>query len=199
MVKRAIAFYIDMVIVVFLADVLSMTPLNPKYEAFVELQTEFQKRSDVLSSKASKEQVDEFMVYYKENVLELNKLSIYSDLIMMTILILYFVVFSYAFDKETAGKRLMKLRVVNKDGDKVGCANLLVRVSLLYGIPLTIWNMIACHILDKDAFWVSYSISNLVADVLMLSIIIVTTFTVRNRGLHDLIARTEVIELERKK
>lgn len=79
MVKRAIAFYIDMVIVVFLADVLSMTPLNPKYEAFVELQTEFQKRSDVLSSKASKEQVDEFMVYYKENVLELNKLSIYSD------------------------------------------------------------------------------------------------------------------------
>lgn len=200
-IKRLIAYIFDLFVVMFVAQTLSMTPLNPNYDDIVDLQTEYQtkqeevtERMKEMSDEDAQKEFDEFYVYYKDAFKRVSQLNIYDDIITIVLLFLYYVVFVYFFDGETVGKRLVKLKIVDKDDNKASVWRLALRVCILYEIPFTVWNLVASFILSNDAFAKSYSIMYTLTSAIMLGIAITVAFSKDKRGLHDMISGTKVVE-----
>jgi len=200
-IRRFIAYIFDLFVVLFLAGTLSMTPLNPNYDDKVDLQTEYQtkheevtKKMEELSEDDAKKEFEDFYVYYKSTLKEVSKLNVYDDVITVSMFLLYFVVFVYFFEGETVGKRLLRVKIVDKNDKRASLWKLFLRAFVLYEIPFTIYNLVASYVLGNDAFAVSYSIMYIVSNVLMIAIAISIKASKDRRGLHDLIAGTKVVE-----
>ncbi len=203
--KRLIAFLFDIFVVVFISNTLSMTPLNPHYDDFVDLQTEilskveaFEEKIEDRNEEVEAQEKEAFSIYYKETVQELNQLSVISDVIIITVVLLYFVVFAFFFGGETVGLRLVRLKIVDKKNRRPSMWRLFFRISILYLLPFTVLNSIACYVLDASSYATFSSRCYLITNGLMWLMPLMVLFTHKNRGLQDIIAGTNVVEVERK-
>ena len=101
------------------------------------------------------------LVYYKENAAITNLIPIgyfkgtEQLLVLLTLLAIHFIYFCliprFVFEGQTLGKKLLKIKVVNRDGNKATLLNLLLRD--LVGVVLV-----------EGSFW---PISNYIRNVLM--------------------------------
>lgn len=109
----------------------------------------------------------------------------------------------------TAGKLALGLRVANEDGEKIGIVGGFVRsaIFLLPQIPGTMLKLkmieegIGSFEVEKlQAFQQANQLlnyANLALTILTIASCIVVAFTARKRGLHDMIADTYVVKLQK--
>ena len=135
---------------------------------------------------------------HSDELLELNyeyqKAMIPSTLTSVVISIGYFVVFTYLNKGQTLGKKIFKIKVVDKDGKNPSIWNMIFRSIFLYGILIGIVNITSVYLFDVKIFnYVSTSIN-----YIYYGFIIICFFMVMNkedgRGLHDMIGGTYVKE-----
>lgn len=127
----------------------------------------------------------------------LSKLNFISSIILIICLILYFGVVQYLLKGQTLGKRIFNLKVVNKNSDKVGLVNLLVRTVILTGILITIAQIICLFTLNANDYYnVSYYIQ-IISYGMEIAILFTTLISSSNRGLHDIISGTSVIDVSK--
>ena len=182
--KRIIAFVIDIVIVSLVVSLINLLPLDPykdKYKDAYEKSTEDEKND------------------YKDEIIELNyevyKYRTYSSMFSATALILYFGVLPLVMNGQTLGKKIMKLRVVSNNEKKLNFWKYLIRIVILNNIWLSLINIGAVYVVSGVKFYyVTYVISMLSSLIYMLNLIMVM-FRKDNRGLHDMVAGTKVIEV----
>lgn len=202
--KRVVAYIFDVMVVSLVTSLISMTTINPYYEEKLSVQEDYEKSLALFNDKINeldesdeegiKNLTEEMSQFYKESTWNINRLAIFENCVSIILIILYFGVFAFFFEGETVGKRLMKIRITKVDDTKVGFGNLLVRLLVLHGIPFTIINILCLVILSKNSYMTAYTIINLLMFVVSLSIVISTLARDDKRGLHDLIARTKVID-----
>lgn len=206
--KRLIAFFLDYFAITLIAGALVATPINPYYDDELKLQEEMQEITEEYSQKMlavpedSEKENDskELLAKYKETTKpyahEIAKKSIFDVTITSTLIILYYVVFAYFFDGQTVGKRIMKLRIETKDGNRVKWSNLLIRTVLLYTIPFSILTPLLSYVLNTNAFNSVYNVIywlNIVFEI----VLIISIFSKEDhRGIHDMIAGTRVEKIE---
>ncbi len=179
---------------------LSVSPLNPKHEETTELQAELTEIADDYTDKVTdadgedeqKELLAEFTDIASDYTKRIVQNSLAETIISITCVILYFAVFAYFMEGQTIGKRLVKIRTVNKDGTRSSFARLLVRSIFLFELPFKILPIILVYTCDVLTF---YSI-NLAVYYLtyVYEFILIALMLGREdkRGLHDLIAGTKV-------
>ena len=174
--KRIIAFVIDIVIISLIFKAVSVLPIDPYKEKYNET---YKKYTEVIGD--NKEVSDE----NKDEIIELNyevyKYRTYSTVISASIFVLYFGVLQYALKGQTIGKKIMKLKVVsNSDKDD--------------NIWLSLLNTGAVYIFKGvNFYYVTYVISMLSSLIYMMNLIMIM-FRKDNRGLHDFVAGTKVVE-----
>ncbi len=189
--KRIIAFVIDIVIVSLVVSLINLLPLDPYKDKYKDA---YEKYNEVVQKSTEDEKND-----YKDEIIELNyevyKYRTYSSMFSATALILYFGVLPLVMNGQTLGKKIMKLRVVSNNEKKLNFWKYLIRIVILNNIWLSLINVGAVYVVNGVKFYyVTYVISMLSSLIYMLNLIMVM-FRKDNRGLHDMVAGTKVIEV----
>lgn len=206
-IKRIIAYILDMIAVTLLAGVLSMTPLNPNYDKSLELNLEYQESvTDALSILENYDEENEksageydaafkrYLSNTKAYTYKMNRLTIYENVTTFIIMIIYFVLVPYLTGGSTLGKKILGLRLENKGGKKIMPFDLLIRAVILYGIPFSLFLSIASFVLKERLFFGLYTFIEVISYILSI-VVIVTTFAKKdNRGIHDILAKTKVVD-----
>lgn len=189
--KRIIAFVIDIVIVSLVVSLINLLPLDPYKDKYKDA---YEKYNEVVQKSTEDEKND-----YKNEIIELNyevyKYRTYSSMFSATALILYFGVLPLVMNGQTLGKKIMKLRVISNNEKKLNFWKYLIRIVILNNIWLSLINIGAVYVVSGVKFYyVTYVISMLSSLIYMLNLIMVM-FRKDNRGLHDMVAGTKVIEV----
>lgn len=189
--KRIIAFVIDIVIVSLVVSLLNYLPIDPYKDKYQEKYKEYTE----LIQKNTEEGSQEF----KDEIIEVNyevyKYRTYSSIISAGALILYFGVLQLVLDGQTLGKKIMKIRVVSNKDKKLNFWSYLIRIVVLNNIWLSLLNVGAAYVVSGVKFYyVTYVIGMISSLVYMLNLIMIM-FRNDNRGLHDMIAGTKVVDM----
>lgn len=189
--KRIIAFVIDIVIVSLVVSLINLLPLDPYKDKYKDA---YEKYNEVVQKSTEDEKND-----YKDEIIELNyevyKYRTYSSMFSATALILYFGVLPLVMNGQTLGKKIMKLRVISNNEKKLNFWKYLIRIVILNNIWLSLINIGAVYVVSGVKFYyITYVISMLSSLIYMLNLIMVM-FRKDNRGLHDMVAGTKVIEV----
>lgn len=189
--KRIIAFVIDIVIVSLVVSLINLLPIDPYQDKYKDT---YEKYNEVVRKSTEDGSHD-----YKDEIIELNydvyKYRTYSSVFSAAALILYFGVLPLVMNGQTLGKKVMKLRVVSNNDKKLNFWKYLIRIVVLNNIWLSLINVGAVYIVSGVKFYyVTYVISMISSLVYMLNLIMVM-FRKDNRGLHDMVAGTKVIEV----
>lgn len=135
---------------------------------------------------------------YNDKILELNydlqKKTVLSNTLEVVLYIGYFVVFSYLNKGQTLGKQICKIKVVRIDGDVPGIWNMVVRSLFIYGIFTLLFSVVFVNILDTIIFTYGYYVAVYIEFFFMIISFFMVLYKKEGRGLHDIMARTKVIE-----
>lgn len=209
--RRLGAFIIDLFIVVMLATTLAnLSYLNPYKDQYNECQNELNNvmidYQGVISDVSSKDSFKTALNYVNDKMVPLlmvlEKYNVFNLIWYVLIFFLYNVLFAYFNNGQTLGKKIFKLKVVNKGENNVSFSRMLIRglfngSSLYFGVVIVaIIRIFTSLIMNKYVFLVLFYGVEVLSYILEVSLLI-TLFTSKGTRLtNDIIAKTEVIEVK---
>ena len=187
MLKRLGAYLFDFIVVTFIVSIITMG---------------FKSNSDVINRMhelvvgVANEEVS--LEEYSNQIFELNyeyqKSIIPNTIVNVVVSIGYFIVFAYLNKGQTLGKKLFKIKVVNKDGNNPSIWNMLGRSIWLYGIFTGIINTICLFILNAKLFNYVSTIVNYIYYGFIILCFFMVMYKKDEKGMHDKIGKTYVKE-----
>jgi len=118
-----------------------------------------------------------------------------STFVNVAITIAYFVVFQTLYNGQTLGKKLLKLRVVDKNTkENIGVLRMLVRTLFIWNIVSNVLNLLLVLLFSKSAFLTVYTMATSVEVIFVIIAIIMILYRKDKRGLHDFISGSCVIK-----
>lgn len=194
-IKRLFAYLIDIMIVGFVASALAnIDVINPYINEYMESYEKFSEKLSSINGENANEVIssDAFIIQYKSTL----KYSIYSTGISFVCYILYFVGFQKWNKNQTVGKKLMKLKIINKDSsDNINVWQYLVRTLILYNLIFGSINVCLSLWLNNKLFFTMSMIVSIIGYVITYLCYAMILFRKDGKGLHDLISKTEVVEV----
>lgn len=193
--KRLAAYLIDFLIVTLISSALvRISFINPRYAEYEKASTAYNNAlNDYYKEKIN---INEYAKIVSELNYDLNSTGYVYIIGDIVIAFLYFGVFAYFANGQTLGKKLMNIKIVsNKENTKLKIHNYFIRTFILNGIILNIITFIAIWF-SKSTY---YKIAGIAGDfnmALELIILLMVLFNRDNRGLHDILAGTRVIDLK---
>lgn len=191
--KRLGAFIIDYFIVIFIISMITMgfssSATNNISKQASELVSDYQNE---------KITAEEYTEEYSKLSYELQKSNVNMNIASITLYVGYFIIFATLNRGQTLGKKLFKIKVVSKDNKDVNVWNMLIRSLLIYNLISAIFSVIFVNFLSVDAFTNVYMIIGYIEYFIMIVSFFMVTYKKDGRGLHDIIAGTNVIEEVRK-
>ena len=119
------------------------------------------------------------------------------NVIYIVMIIIYFGLLPIFTNGQTIGKRLLRLKVVTKDGKDAGFVRYTVRSLILYQSVFTIIQMILVGTLSVDNYYMVIDFVTIARDLVYYVILFMVMVRIDGRGLHDFIAGTKVVMLDR--
>lgn len=190
-IYRLMAFLIDVMIVYFITTLISYPFIASKTENIEKISNQ---ASEVVEQFAAGEIT--MNNYIGETaVLSFESAKIQGITILITIFvsIIYFVIIQYNNKGQTFGKKLMKIKINSLNGN-LTMNQLIVRSLLINSILLNMIQVIAISFINDSMvyFYVDLLFESVQYLFIFISIILIM-FSKERKGLHDLIAKTEVI------
>lgn len=137
---------------------------------------------------------------YTDKVLPLNyeltKRKLPANIATVVVFIGYYIIFAYFNKGQTLGKKLCKIKVVNTKGERPSIWNMLVRSLFIYGIITSLYSIVSIYFLDMKDFNYSVSVISVIEGMILVVCTIMIMYKKDGRGLHDIIANTNVIREE---
>lgn len=187
--KRACAYIIDLMLILIISSLFAgIEALNPNEEKYEETYNQYKTMISNASDINSINNEEVINITY-----DMSKYGISIEIINLVVTVLYFVVFQYLNNGKTLGKTLMKIKVVSKDNKKIKFYQILLR-SLIINSILSLFVLILILLFcSKSIYLLSSRYIQFIDMTLVFVSIIMILFRQDGRGLHDIIARTEVI------
>lgn len=187
--KRAFAYIIDLMLILIISSLFAgIEALNPNEEKYEETYNQYKTMISNASDINSINNEEVINITY-----DMSKYGISIEIINLVVTVLYFVVFQYLNNGKTLGKTLMKIKVVSKDGKKIKFYQILLR-SLIINSILSLFVLILILLFcSKSIYLLSSRYIQFIDMTLVFVSIIMILFRQDGRGLHDIIASTEVI------
>lgn len=146
--------------------------------------------SEITPEEYLEEYTDVLYDYQKENVLQSG--------ISVALTIAYYVVFQYMNKGQTIGKKLLHIRVVDKDTKKpISILKGLLRSFIVFSILSGILLILFLYIFNANNYINAYMTLLLLEGIFTLITIIFVLYKKDGRGLHDMMANTMVIKESR--
>ena len=193
--KRLLAYVIDILIVGFIASAISsIEVINPYYDNYIEAYEKYSKEMDSLNEDNVFDKIksEEFVLDY-QNVL---KYGVYSSVICITCYILYFGGFQKWNKNQTVGKKLMRLKVVNKNNkDDVRLWQYILRTIIVYNLLFNSLSVVVSYMFKGNLFFTTSIITSIIGYVITYVGYIMILFRKDGCGLHDFVSGTKVVEV----
>ena len=195
--KRVMAYIIDILIVSIIATMISSVGLiNPykdeyeeAYDEYADVVAQIQEEGSGVDRDASEDEL--ITLYYN-----VNKYNVVRSGISVVCTILYFALLQSLMNGQTIGKKIMKIRVVaNKDDKKLNFGNFLIRSVILNNVIFSVLFIVGIYLFDVSGYY-NYSIVVSYLQMLLLTVIMLMVVLRKDfRGLHDFAEGTKVIDL----
>lgn len=186
--KRAIAYIIDMLLVLFVVSFLrtytGIDPYKDKYEENLEKYNELVEKLDG-DSQYNDELVD-------LNI-EINKCLVVNNIMTMSALLLYFGLYEWLGNGKTLGKKLMDLKVIGKE-NKIKPWQSFLRVFIIGNMIFTTLAIIFNYTLTGKTYIYSIYILQLIEYAFYMTNILMMVLRNDHRGIHDILSKTTVVE-----
>lgn len=197
-IKRIFAYVIDVIIVSFISTLVFMLPcFKSSYNNYNQINDEYTKLIEEITSSGSASVDEDKIVDIQYN---LNKSSSTLLIIRLGCVVLYFGAFGFLSKGQTLGKRIVGLQIVNIDqGKSIHPGLFMLREVLVVNfIPdlISLLVLVTC----SKSIWLKVSVYTNYAALLMTFLIVgFMIFRDDERGLHDVICRTKVIDIKKEK
>lgn len=190
--RRFFAYIIDIFIVLVIANLITMfIPISEKTQDYYkELQTTQKKMYD------KEIDVKEYTDIVLEDNYNISKGTVLISLTSIIIYILYFVVYQVYNNGQTVGKKLMKIKVKSITDESLSINTMLFRALIIYGIAANIINLILILLLKKELYLSISNTINIIQSLIVIISVFMILFSKQKRGIHDIIAKTEVVNKE---
>ena len=193
--KRIEAYLIDIILVSIVAGLITSIPfINPYKEKYNEYSTKLNEITTNYSEGKIKKA--EYKEQYIETSYKLEQYGVTYSVTNMILLVGYFIFFQYYNKGQTIGKKMFKLKTINKGQDKISLKNITIRSILINSIYVYIINRILVMFLNKNNYYNISTVISTISNVIVYTSLLLILFSQDKRGLHDIISNTEVISLE---
>ena len=200
--KRVIAYIIDIFLVLFISSVFSnIAIINPYLDEYTSISEEYLNLFNN-SVSGETENIEEVLnitsILENETLLEnmtykTSYYGVYLNIICIVISLLYFVVFQYFNDGKTIGKAIFGIKVVTNDMKKPKITNFLIRSVIIDRIAIDICSVLLISFASEAVFKEYSYLIDVLAYGIVLASFLLMIFREDARGLHDLLADTVVI------
>lgn len=147
-----------------------------------------------LEQDSSKLMEKEYKTYYYK----LNKSYKINNIIYIALILLYFVGVNLLTNGQTLGKKVMKLKIVNNSDEytKVSAFNYFLRALVLYNPLYYLMILLGVELMSGNSFYNWMIVWSNIQNYLQIVIMVMILARVDNRGLHELLSKTKVIEID---
>ena len=189
--QRVGAVIIDIFLLSFMLLLLTFwIPNSEKYEEAAK------KENEILDNLLSDDtDTGKIINNYMENRYIIEKESIMSSAISMVLTLGYFATFAFYNNGQTIGKRIMKIKVVNKDGSEVNHRTLFFRTILIQGVFASLLSIMFLLFIKPDQYLYTVWVVNAIQSLITITTALMILCRDDKRGLHDLIFKTKVIQV----
>lgn len=138
---------------------------------------------------------EEYIEEYKILLYDYQKENIFTTCISLALAIAYYIVFQYLNKGQTIGKKIINIKVVDKDTEEeISLYKYIIRTILIYNLLSGIISIPLLYILKQNAFFTIYFILLTFEILFILLSFMFILYKKDKRGLHDIIANTVVIK-----
>lgn len=123
----------------------------------------------------------------------MNKSGVAATGINVALSIAYFIVFQYLNKGQTLGKKLLKIKVVEKGKDP-SLKAMIIRSILIDSIFSGLVGIILLFVLKQNNYYLGYSIVQTLETIFIFVSALFVLYRKDKLGLHDIMAHTEVLE-----
>lgn len=191
-IKRIIAYFIDFMIVTMISSTIFTLPIFK--ENYNEHNSLYEEYSEVLieqMNSGSAEVNDELLNSITYDIM---KASTPSLIIRISTLILYFGIFAYFLKGQTIGKKIFKIKVTNLEGELPSPGLFVLRSVIITNAIPEIISLFILILGSKNLYLATYNYTSYITMIIYFVIIGFIIFRDDERGLHDVICKTKVIE-----
>ena len=193
LLKRVIAYMIDVFIVTLISTLIFSLPIfKDSYEQYVSYTN--QQFEMILSGGSS--DVDEEKLLSTEYNLNLASLPIY--IIRLGVLLLYFGVLAYFLNGRTLGKLLFHLKVIDVTHETLNVHLFMLRCILVTSFIPNLLNVLCLKFGSYESWFIYSDIISILQSSFVFLMLGVAIFRGDGRGLHDMICHTAVVDTREK-
>ncbi|HAB66830.1 MAG TPA: hypothetical protein DCE23_05635 [Firmicutes bacterium] len=190
--KRIGAYFIDVFIIAIISSFISLIPIfgenakkNEEFSNYV--------LNEILGTGSGEINEEEI----KDKTYEYEKDTIMSSILSLGVTVAYFGVYGYFFKGQTLGKKVLKIQIVpNNDGEELNPGLFMLREIIKNNSIFELANLIVLSVCSKSLYFSLNGIISTAGDIVLLLIIGTMIFRDDERGLHDVICKTKVIDLK---
>ena len=190
--QRVLAFLIDLVLLSFITSLITMfVPVNDTATKLYEEQNRV--LEGYVEGTVSMEEYVNQMV---DLGYDISKQTVIVSIVTIVISLLYYVVYPCYNNGQTFGKKLMKIRIKKTNDKDLSMNDLLIRSMVNNSILLNIICIALVLFLSKDLYLTTTSLFSGIQYLVMIISVIMIAFTKNAQGLHDKLAKTEVVQAD---
>lgn len=128
---------------------------------------------------------------------ELEQSRIPEYIVSLTLTFVYFVILQYKLNGQTVGKKVLNIRVENNKKGKLSVNSLIFRSLIINEIGFSMLSLLSILVFNEGTYTTVSGILNMLNLCLILICAVMVIANKDKRGLHDVIAGTKVVELEK--
>lgn len=128
---------------------------------------------------------------------ELEQSRIPEYIVSLTLTFVYFVILQYKLNGQTVGKKVLNIRVENNKKGKLSVNSLIFRSLIINEIGFSMLSLLSILVFNEGTYTTISGILNMLNLCLILICAVMVIANKDKRGLHDVIAGTKVVELEK--
>jgi len=189
-IQRLFAYCIDILLVSFVVSIVALPFYNEKEMMKYEEQT------NALVEKMTKEEItpDEFMLESMNITYNQARANGIIALVTIIVEILYFVVYQLYNGGQTIGKKMIKIKVVSKDGE-LTTNQMLFRALIINSILLELISFGFMLFSSKEIYFFGVGFFDIIQSIIIIVSALMIIYSKSSRGIHDLVTHTEVLKI----
>ncbi len=191
--QRLGAFIVDIILVsIFSTFITMIVPVSDAANKLYEQQDQIMER--YINNQAN---IEEYVNNMIDISYDIAKETGVITIVSVVISLLYFVVIPMYKDGQTLGKKLLKIKIVKSNDTELSMNDLLFRAFLNTSILVNIISVCLVFFASKQLYLSASTIISGIWYIVIISSAFMVAFSKNRQGIHDKIAHTEVVMLEK--